>query len=678
MTEPTDHTWQALEFVHDPRTSRPRHAAPLHKTVASIVHNAVWTHDCGPVTYLSLPGVTRQRTLLRAGSPPATPPPLLQDVDTSNVTPGVQTLAGLADSETAEDIGLAVVDVETAPIGQTPAHTQRLVATDATAPASFSTTPPALAPVLESVGTRPHAFSVVADRGSDGRTELAIRLVDFTPTNQIASRDAVAQTHPGSLNDTIDAPDLYTNWELPEQNGWTRRIEDRLGADQQLLRQTIQSRHTDAPTKQALTVTASAKEYAQLWKRAPADPLARVYERCGVTGRLTAAPAQLPAMYPVIGRLYSNSVWNHVDGRAPIQVTLVTPVAVPPSMTMTDTDPTAHAPKTTPEANGESVSAFEQAVRRWCLERGETLTAIPSPPPGVAFQRTAADGTQTLAYLASGNSLEPGQLLAAVWDAHHESGVSGVSVFAPSHTRARQAATILGRPFKSASPETLTTLYRQPTPLSCARGVAVRSREHPVERWVLAPDNELRCVTDGTVIARAPVTAPLATVAEQFACVSTDGKPITVTRPDGATTTYDSREAVTSVVTPIQAPARPVHLAMGRETATVFAQDGPNFTGVRYPTTASNLSNRSRDDIATAFWQTYTLSDASRTLHMQATKPEIVSYARHQSDWPARPPGWFHLQKLHADTPSARDTQTRTSIEGRTLRYTPLARNDLD
>jgi len=676
MTEPPHDTWQALEFIRDPRTSRPRHASPLHKTVANIVHDAVRTYDCGPITYLSLPGVTRQRTLLRASSPPTTPPPL-QDIDTSDVTPETQTLAALADAATAGDIGLAVVDIETTPIGRTSAFTQRLLAEEPTAPASVSTTPPALAPVLEAIDGQPHAFSVVAEESPAGDIEVAVRLADFTPSNQITSRDAFAQTQPGSLSDAIDALDLVTNWELPAENGWTRRVEDRLRADRPVLRQTIHSRYTDTPTKQALTVTASAHEYAQLWTQAPADPLAEVYEQYGVTGRLTAAPGELPAMYPVASRLYPDSVWTHVDGRAPIQVTLVTPITIPHGLTMTDTDPTAHVTKTTPATDGGSVSAFEQSVRRWCLERGETLTARPSFPPGVAFQRTAADGTRTLAYLASGDALQPGRLLAAVWHAHHEAGTAGVSVFAPSQTRATQAATILGRPFKPTPPETLTTLYPQPTPLSCQKGVAVRSREHPVERWVVAPDNELRCIIDGTVVASAPLTAPLATLAEQFVCVSTDGEPVTVTHPDG-TTTDERPETVNEMATPIQAPARPVHLATGRETATVYAQDGPNFTDIRHPSTTSPLSNRSPDDVATAFWETYTIPDDSGTLHMQTTLPEVVSYARHQSDRPPRPPGWIHLQRLHDTTPPTRPTQSRTTIDGRTLRYTPPARNNPD
>jgi hypothetical protein len=132
------------------------------------------------------------------------------------------------------------------------------------------------------------------------------------------------------------------------------------------------------------------------------------------------------------------------------------------------------------------------------------------------------------------------------------------------------------------------------------------------------------------------------------------------------------------MATPIQAPARPVHLATGRETATVYAKDGPNFTGIRHPPTTSPLSNRSPDDIVTAFWETYTIPHDAGTLHMQTTLPEVVSYARHQSDRLARPPGWVHLQRRHDTTASPRSTPSGTTIDGRALRYTPLARNNRD
>lgn len=672
----TDHTWQALEIVRDPRASRPRHATALQTTLATIVHNAIWTYDCGPVTYLSLPGVTRQRTLLRAGTPSDRSPPPLAEVDTSDIAPGTQTLAALADQHTAGDIGLAIADVETAPVGQTSAYTQRLLAADASAPDSFSTTPPALAPVLDSVSSQPHAFSVVAERGSDDQIELAIRLVEFPPARQIYSRKRLAQTEPGSLSNVIDAHNLLTNWDLPARAGWTQRHEDRLATDRPLLRQSRHSRFTDTPTKQALAQTASFHEYSQLWPRVPADPLERVYTNCGATGRLTATTSQLPAVYPVVGRLYPTSVWEQVDGRAPIRITPVTTIAVPHGMSIAETDPTAHATRSTPVS--EPTSTFEQAVRRWCLEHGETIASVETAPPGGAFLRTAADGTRTLAYLATTESLAPGRLLAAVWWAYHESTVAGVSVFAPSQARATAAATIIGRPFKPASPDALTELYRQPTTLSSGETVAVRPLELPPERWRLTPDNDLRCVIDGTVVARGALTAPLETFLKQVTRVTPTDEQITLTYPDGSTRTYESRDAVQDVAAPLRAPARPVHLAMGRESASVFAQDGPNFTGVRYPPTARALSNRDRQAIATAFWETYTVPDTTSTLQRQTIRPEIVSYARHQTDRPARPPGWVQLREQYGDTSSVFSSNVSISIEGRRLRYTPPARDDCE
>lgn len=672
----TDHIWQALEIVRDPRASRPRHATPLQKTLATIVHEAIWTYGCGPVTYLSLPGVTRQRTLLRAGTPSDRSPPPLPEVETSDITSGTQTLAALADQHTAGDIGLAIVDVETAPVGRTNAYTQRLLAADADAFDSVSTTPPGLAPALDSVSSQPHAFSVVARRGSDNLTELAIRLAEFPPGRQIYSRKRLAQTAPGSLSDVIDTRGFLTNWDLPARAGWTRYRENRLTTDHSLVRQRHRSRFTDIPTKQALTQTASAHEYTQLWPKVPADPLEEVYSTCGVTGQLTATASQLPAVYPVVDRLYPTSVWKQVAGRAPVRITPGTTVTVPHGMKIVETDPTVHAMRLTPVS--ESTSTFEQAVRRWCLEQGETIASVETAPPGGAFLRTAADGTQTLAYLTATGSLVPGRLLAAVWWAYHESPVAGVSVFAPSQARATAAATIIGRPFKPVNPDALTELYRQPATLSSDETVAVRPVELPPERWCLTPDNDLCCAIDGTVVAQGSLTAPLETFLEQVPRVTpTDGQ-ITLTHPDGSTQTYESRDAVQNVAAPIRAPARPVHLAMGRESASVFAQDGPNFTGVRYPSTARELSNRDRDAVVTAFWETYTVPDATATLQVESTEPEIVSYARHQTDRPARPPGWIRLRDQYADTDAALWLNSPTSIEGRRLRYTPPGRDDCE
>ena len=59
MTAPADQSWQAVEIVLSPNSDKPSYATPIERTLATVVYEALWTYDCGPITYLSLPGVTR-------------------------------------------------------------------------------------------------------------------------------------------------------------------------------------------------------------------------------------------------------------------------------------------------------------------------------------------------------------------------------------------------------------------------------------------------------------------------------------------------------------------------------------------------------------------------------------------------------------------------------------------
>ncbi|WP_143420980.1 hypothetical protein [Halorubrum halodurans] len=596
MTEsPTP--WQAVELVVDPRTPRPRHAPPLSTTLAEIVHTALWDHGCGPVAYLSLPGIVRHRTLLWAGSEPEHPLSI-PNVDCSEITDATATLAQLAVNAGAGDLGISIVDVDPRPLGQTSAFTERLLAEDPTALTNSTRSPP-LTPVLDAASSHPHALSVVADRGTDG-TELAVRLVDFTPAAQICDRDELAAPPRGSMSDVIDSPDTLTNWELPEAHGWDRQIEDGLPTDQPLFRQTSASQYDDNAPNHALAIAGSSAEYAQVVTQSPADPLAHDYQSLGVTGRFTTTGTHLPAFYPVVTRLYPTSLWDQIESRAPARITTITPVVVPNGMHVADTDPTAQTSRVTTQDITPTGSAFEQGVVRWCLERGETITPVEHSSSAVSFHRTAVDGTHTLVYLAASEPLHPGRLLAAVWDAHHDPALSGISVFTASKAIGQQAVTILGRPFKPPTGPT-TTLYRQPTMLADETGIAVRTAELPPETWEVTPSNELRCLVDGDCLASGRLRAPLETFTAQCPRVSAiDNGGARVTYPDGTTMTSIDRKAVEATVSPVYAPARPVHLAMGRETASVFVHNGSDFRGVRWPSKTSESTSTDRDELMAA------------------------------------------------------------------------------
>ena len=172
----TDPTWQAIELAVDPRHPRPRHAPPLSTVVAEIVHTALWTHDCGPVSYLSLPGVLRHRTLLWAGSAPADPLSV-SGVECADLTDATATLGQLAVNASEATIGVSIVEIDPRPLGETSAFTERLLATEPTALTATTTREPSLVSLLAAASDYPQALSVVAERGTD-TTELAVRRVD--------------------------------------------------------------------------------------------------------------------------------------------------------------------------------------------------------------------------------------------------------------------------------------------------------------------------------------------------------------------------------------------------------------------------------------------------------------------------------------------------------------------
>ncbi|WP_147438068.1 hypothetical protein [Halorubrum sp. Atlit-28R] len=663
----TDPTWQAIELAVDPRHPRPRHAPPLSTVVAEIVHTALWSHDCGPISYLSLPGVFRHRTLVWAGSAPSDPLSL-SGVEGTDITDETATLAQLAVNASEATIGVSIVEIDPRPLGETSAFTERLLAT---APTALKTTTrePSLSPLLTAASDYPQALSVVAERGTD-TTELAVRRVDFTPSVQITDRDTLAETLPSPMSTQLDSPATLTNWELLSNHGWEEIPVESLPANPTVLRQSYTTASDSTAPNRALAVAGSMAEYAQVWTRAPSDPLAADYQALGATGRLTATGSTLPTFFPVETRLYEMSGWEQLKYRRPLQITPVAPLVVPPGMRVAETDPTVQASRR-PAVLDDITDPFAQTVVRWCLERGETITAVESSSPAVSFHRTTVDGNTTLVYLPVGESVHPGRLLAAVWEAHYDPTIAGVTVFAQSHETAHQATTLLARPFKPPT-GSVTTLYQQPRSLADAVGTAVCDADCGRETWELTPTNELRCLVDGDWLIRGQLTDSFEALASQCRRVTATATGAKITYPDGTTTAID-RETVQATLRPLSAPARPAHLATGRETATVFVQDGAEFQDVRWPAADKAVGSPDRDAFMTAFRDTYTLSDPDATLSYHVGEPELVSYGRHSADQPSRPLGWVAFAKRYRNQRGHKPTASGP-LTGLRLRYMPPAR----
>lgn len=671
---PSDRSWQALEVTLDDSQPLPDHAAPINKTIATVVHEALWTYDCGPVTYLSVPGVNRQRTLLRAGTTPsanASPPELPPSV-TAEITDATACLAGSAYQACPKQVGLGIVDVDTTPVGRTNATTQRLLVPSRATSISMSTTSPPLAELLAAATQRPHALSVVATRGADGTTEIVVRFVDFSLGAQTYSRDTLAQAwteSPLSIGDVFEQHPMMTTCELLEEGGWQLTTESRLpGEAQPLLRKTHAARRDDWAADRALALALSSEEYAQVFRRAPGDPLATQYESLNATGRLTPGTEQLPGLYPVLAHSYPQSVWRGLPGRAPIQITPVAPVHVPETMSVAETDPTATASRQTPTGIVGECSGFTTDVARWCLERGKTIRPAKNADTASPFEWTTPHWRNTLAYPVADAPLQQGQLIAATWQAHHDPTVDGLTVFTATQPLAAKAVKTILQPFKRSFESTPsgTILYRQNRVLEANGNVAVRSVESSPERWAVMPDNELQCIVDETVVASGSLNDSLETMVAQLPHVTRTGDTITLTQPaTDETRTFESREAVQEVVTPIREPARPAHLATGLETATVRTQDGPNFRQYRGTASWDHQQSTFREAAAAeTFLDRYTVTVPDETLSVAAIVPEFVSSLRHQTDEPIS----HSVETVIAKAAGSQDDV----LHGRSRRYMPL------
>ncbi|QAU12229.1 hypothetical protein EKH57_05560 [Halorubrum sp. BOL3-1] len=642
MTATADQSWQAVEIVLGPNSDKPSYATPIERTLASVVYEALWTYDCGPITYLSLPGVTRQRTLLWAGSEPTpdgpTRLPSLPTVETTDITLATEILAGSLRQQCTNRVGLSIVDVDPSPVGASSAATQRLlIPTGPTSP-TFDTAPPAVETVLAAVDDRPHALAVVATRGPDKTTKITVRLVDFTPETQIDTRETLAQSRadpPISLTDHLGGSETITNRDLLEAHGWEVTTEYRLpGRKKPVLRKSSLPSHEAWQADLAADLADTTEEYAQVFAPAPDDPRANAYGKLGMTGQLPVTAEQLPAFFPVVSQQYPQSVWDDVAGRTAVRIQPITPVAVPDTMAVAEQDPTATATRTTPASLSEAYSAFERSVLRWCFERGIDVAEIDCSLSSVPFELKAPSGARTLAYLVAGE-LHRGRLLASAWQVAHDPTLAGVRVFTETRATAKQAAMTLLQPFKDARPtETVTPLYSQPRRLFGTAGVVVRPADTQPERWVVTPANDLQCRVDGTVVAEGELTESLETIADQLPqLVPTDGTVTVKHSHDGTAHVYESHDAARAATVRIRRPARPASLATGLEFATVFAQAGADFNEFRLTGSwDSKLTATPEAAAARIFRDTYTVRDSGTTLSRATMRPEIVSYLSQRMD----------------------------------------------
>jgi len=293
---PSDRTWQALEIVCPEDLSLDTHEQPPHDALARVVYDALWTVDCGPLTLLSLPGRQRQRTLLRAGSPPQNPTRRALPDDTNTATAAAKQLAQRARRQMPAGVGLGIVDVDTTPLGNATARTHRVLAKDGTTTKQLQTTPPLLEGVIASLWDQPHALSVTFQCGPNKTIEISIRLVEFDPTAQIETRDEFAAAHTAPSVATTALSEAFrqsgyttmTNWQLPEHTGWSLETSFVETPEQStpLWRKEHARARNDTEANLGMTLATTPHEYREVFKQTPGDPLVDHYKSVGLCSRL--------------------------------------------------------------------------------------------------------------------------------------------------------------------------------------------------------------------------------------------------------------------------------------------------------------------------------------------------------------------------------------------------------
>jgi len=641
----SDRIWHALEIVDTDQTTTPSYAEPPHRAIASVVYEALWSYDCGPITFLSLPGITRQRTLLRAGSAPRTDTPLpeVPTITADAVTNADKLLAKLAVKRVSEHVGLSIVEVDTTPVGTASATTYRLVVPSNLSVNTPSTSPPALRKVFETVRSTPHALSVVAERGDDGKTEVSIRLVDFTPKAQLETRDELAASRTDPSAAATILPEIFgkttlTNYGLPEQYDWDIRSEPYRLTDQPVFRKELAAHRNDTQAELAMTLARSHKEYTEVFRRTPTDPLAARYTSLGLRSRLTVDSERLPAFFPVGTQMYAQSVWRRLPGRTTVRINPLVAVQVPETMTTRKTDPTANGKRQTtlPSASSD-VSTFESTVSRWCLQRGDQLEALDLEIDNVPFVRVRPDGSRLLVYVIPTDEFVPGELVAASRHALQTADYDGLSVFAARDSQAEKAFETVVYPFRRTT-FAETELYRQPRSIHSNNRIAVRPTDTPPERWVITHGTNLECRIDGTTVATCEYTAPVESLIEQLPRAITDGRRYVVRYPtDRDSTGFSTPEEFHAAFTPIFHPARPGSVASLLDSTTVFRQVGSNsnFSETRISASWDDRRLLEREPAGKQkFMAAYTTYDRNSTIPFSSFVFELATYLRYQTDEP--------------------------------------------
>lgn len=681
---PTDRSWQALEITCPETVTTNTYEQPPHRGLAHTVYEGLWEYDCGPLSFLSLPGVSRRRTLLRAGSAPTEHHSRSTSVaESDTATPEMKTLAGLATQHLPNAVGLRHVAVDTTPLGTVSAHTHRLLTKTRTTKGSLSTSPPALSAVLEAVADQPYALSVVARRGDNSLTELSVRLVEFDPTVQLETREeyAAARTDATTTQALVDLFEeagytARTNTELPAHHGWTHTTHlgtESTSVNHPLFRKEYFRTRDDSHATLAMALANAHRENRTVFNRIPSDPLADGYQSLGYASWITPGSESLPAFYPLAPAQYATPPWDSIPGRTTARIEPLTPIRMPQNMTTAETDPTATATRRRVSSLDGEYTPFEQAVCRWTLQRGATVEAIEGVENG--FLQRFSDGAVRRAYLIEPASTTEssiasdrwrGDLIAAARQARQHPTADGLAVYCPSESVAMAAFDTVVYPTRDCT-LTTTTLYNESSVLRSTDdgAIAVRPTDHPPVQWQIADGTTLQCRIDDKLVATNPYDEPLAGFVEQLPRVTVEAGTNTVSFPtDTPPEQFDTKTELMDAFRPICLPALPGTVGSLLDSTTVFYSDGPdgNFSSKRVLASWDRpLAAGRHQAAADQFLEQYTIEKQNASLPLEQASAELYTYLRYQTD-----------EKIGTSLGPYLSSNTELGrVYGRAWRYTP-------
>ena len=642
-------TWQAVELVVDSESTS---SGSLARPMARLIYQALFELDRHSVTLLAISGHTRERYLLRARQPDLPAPEIYR-------------LAMLAQQELPPEIGVTIVDVDPAPLGETPVAVHRLLTTrDTPVERGTTPTPTPFEQLLETVfEIQPHAVQLTASRFETEWMEASIRIADFSPETTIQTTDGDAHYHQTAPN--FSAPfgkfNATTNRELIFEHGWERHEETRLpGPAIPMVTRTHGATPKVDTLESARALSRSPTEYAALFHARPPDaPLTSTYAQHMVLPWVRVDSELFPAFCGLRGQTYATSPWATLPGRAP-------PIITPRSTVREPAPPAASSPPATPTPSATDLdvdTAMGRTALQWFREHGATIThGLDSP-----FEEFIAvfPDCEQRCVVVTDPDFSRGDLIAVAAAVHQDPNTDELAVCAESSAIAERALTCLQQPFEITAAG--TRLHEQSTPLREDIATAVRERTANTE-WTLTPDGAVVYHHKGNAVLSRSRDGSLSTLVSDFPrAYQQDDEILVRTAAGDDQLSYATPEAFFEACEFVRQPAVPTWLAAGLEFVTVFTQEGTALREYQQRASWDCPQLSSRDQAAAAaFFATYTVSDSDMSLSVSAVEAEFIAWLRHQSEEPI----WGSFAtNLKSQFPGSLSDFHVDELPGRTWRY---------